>query len=69
MPRFINKKIIDDNVKQYTKSNLNMAKKEEKKREKKEKTEEEGFIGENEEIMTKEEEAELKERLKYYGYV
>tara|TARA_Y100000310_G_C20602394_1_gene773743 strand:+ start:1266 stop:1376 length:111 start_codon:yes stop_codon:yes gene_type:complete len=30
---------------------------------------EEGFIGKDEELMTEEEEKELKEKLKYYGYI
>tara|TARA_Y100000310_G_scaffold246113_1_gene251241 strand:+ start:1033 stop:1143 length:111 start_codon:yes stop_codon:yes gene_type:complete len=30
---------------------------------------EEGFMGDGEEAMSEEEEAELKEKLKYYGYV
>jgi|TARA_Y100000310_G_scaffold76658_1_gene73157 hypothetical protein len=29
----------------------------------------EGFIGKDEELMTDEEEEELKEKLKYYGYI
>ena len=29
----------------------------------------EGFIGEDEEILSKEEEDQLKEKLKYYGYI
>lgn len=29
----------------------------------------EGFIGKDEELMTKEEEKELKEKLRYYGYI
>lgn len=29
----------------------------------------EGFIGEDEEILSEEEEEELKEKLKYYGYI
>jgi len=28
-----------------------------------------GFMGEDEEILTKEEEEALKEKLKYYGYI
>lgn len=32
-------------------------------------TEEEGFMDEDEEILTEEEEKQLKERLKYYGYI
>ncbi len=30
---------------------------------------EEDFIGEDEEILSKEEEEQLKEKLKYYGYI
>lgn len=30
---------------------------------------EEGFIGEDEEILSEEEEKQLKEKLKYYGYI
>ena len=37
--------------------------------EKEEEDKEEGFIGKDEELMTKEEEKELKEKLKYYGYI
>jgi len=44
-----------------------MAKKE--KQEKNKEIEEEGFIGKDEEILSEEEEKELKERLKYYGYI
>lgn len=29
----------------------------------------EGFIDEDEEVLTEEEEKELKEKLKYYGYI
>lgn len=32
-------------------------------------TEEKGFIGEDEEILSEEEEKQLKEKLKYYGYI
>ena len=34
-----------------------------------EKEDKEGFIGEDEEILSEEEEKELKEKLKYYGYI
>lgn len=30
---------------------------------------EEGFIGKDEEILSEKEEKELKEKLKYYGYI
>jgi len=30
---------------------------------------EESFLGEDEEILSEEEEKELKEKLKYYGYI
>ncbi len=36
---------------------------------KKENKEDEGFINEDEEVLTEEEEKELKEKLKYYGYL
>jgi hypothetical protein len=36
---------------------------------KKEEKTEGGFIGEDEEVLTEEEEKELKEKLKYYGYL
>lgn len=35
----------------------------------KDKDEEEGFISENEEILGEKEEKELKEKLKYFGYI
>ena len=35
----------------------------------KQKDKDKGFIEEDEKIMTEEEEKELKERLKYYGYI
>jgi len=38
------------------------------KMEEKEETEE-GFIGEDEEILSEEEEKQLKEKLEYYGYI
>jgi len=36
---------------------------------KEKKDEEGGFIGKDEEILSEEEEKELKEKLKYYGYI
>ncbi len=36
---------------------------------KKEDKKDEGFINEDEEVLTEEEEKELKEKLKYYGYL
>ncbi len=37
--------------------------------EKENKEDDEDFIGEDEEVLSKEEEAKLKEKLKYYGYI
>jgi spore maturation protein CgeB len=37
--------------------------------EKNEKNKEEGFIPDEEEILSEEEQKELKEKLKYYGYI
>ena len=41
----------------------------EKRKRTEKKDSEEGFIGEDEEILSKEDEEELKQRLKYYGYL
>jgi len=34
-----------------------------------EENKEEDFLGEDEEVLSKEEEEQLKEKLKYYGYI
>ncbi len=36
---------------------------------KKEENKDDSFIGEDEEVLSEEEEKELKEKLKYYGYI